>query len=82
MVMIVINILITILNEAYGELRTEIKDDYDLIDYVADAFKDFYQRHILRKKYYVYKHFDYMDDFKRDVDSILKYVDEVWYFMF
>ncbi len=50
MVMIVINILITILNEAYGELRTEIKDDYDLIDYVADTFKDFDQKVLLKKK--------------------------------
>ena len=79
MVMVVINILISILNDAYGELRVETKNDYDLIDYIDDTIKDFYKKHILKKRNYVYKEFEYLNDLKRNVDSIVNYVDEVYF---
>ncbi len=77
MVMIVINILISIVSDAYGELRLEIKDDYDLIDYVGDYIKTLYEKHILKKRKYVYKEFDHIEDLRKKVDNILKFSDEV-----
>ena len=76
-VMVVINVLVGILTEAYGELRDEIRGDYDFLDYCVDMVRDFYERCVLGKKRLVYKHFDRMGQFKESVERILKYVDQV-----
>ena len=77
MVMIVINVLVGILTEAYGQLREEIRHDYDFLDYCVDKIKQYYDRYVLGKKRNQYKDFHHLKDFKSSVDGILKYVDQV-----